>query len=350
MAVPFNAYIKNQKGAKEQGNELAKPFKLEQALYKKVQEHENLEQGNLAPQTNREKKAVDFFLRRRVRCDKFVKESISTKPVPEDDISEEEKARIAEEKLQKELAEKYGKGIKVENIKVAPIKGEIKLPEFQVNSSNNGNTAKPFNSEATSMQNSTWSSVKFGSVNESNTPLMVSSILSNGTNSLFDACERTPLYGEQKRYKPVNFMNFKSKQKVTFKADNYCQNPNGSQNNISDVLNQVKQAQEDEKHKAAEKARLAERNAKSKSKAEQHVREIGLSRVSLPDHHGKWRPSNDNWKPGVNTDGFFTALAKLNDAKEANKNKKIYYGEKSYSGANHKAFKDNSLATALGGL
>ena len=161
----------NQTGAKEAGKLLSKPFKLEQALYTKVKEHEEAEAENLRPKSNREKKAVDFFLRRRIRCDKYVKETMAPE-LPE--LSEEELKAQEEERLRKEFMERQ-KAMTVETVEVTPIQGEIKMaPLTGVNPNNSGNTATPFGSNRNSTANSqAWSSVKFGSVSEP--------VLGNGT-------------------------------------------------------------------------------------------------------------------------------------------------------------------------
>ena len=178
MTMTYNTpstYISNQKGAKEASEFLSKPFKLEQALYTKVKEHEQQEVTNLAPKTSREKKAVDFFLRRRVRCDKYVKESVA--PAKDDDLTEEERAKLEEERLQAEFKAKQ-KRMDVEVVEVKPMKGEIKMPAMTINSENNGNTATPFGSQRASQQSQAWSSVKFGSVSDGINSGMINSVMS----------------------------------------------------------------------------------------------------------------------------------------------------------------------------
>jgi hypothetical protein len=345
MAVTYNCLNQNSKGAKESGELLAKPFKLEQALYTKVKEHEIQEADNLKPRTSREKKAVDFFLRRRVRCDKFVKESVAASK-PDDGMTEEERARYEEEKLQAELRAKAGK-MEVEHIEVQPMSGEIKMAPMSCNLENNGNTATPFGSQRASQCSQAWSSVKFGSVSDGIVnPAMMNSVMSCNSNSLFDSAISTPRYASQKKYKPVNYMNFKSKQKVP-KDFSFNQKLDTS---VDDILKRVHAKEEAQKKMAADaKNREEAGENKSMGYMPNGVQKIGLCKTSLPGKTGKWRPSNDNWRPGVNTDGFFTALAALNEKKEANKNKKVVYGETSYN-TNNKAFSDNSLATALSGL
>merc|ERR1712088_1007056 len=207
------------------------------------------------------------------------------------ELSEEELKAQEEERLRKEFMERQ-KAMTVETVEVTPIQGEIKMaPLTGVNPNNSGNTATPFGSNRNSTANSqAWSSVKFGSVSEpilGNGTGMINSVMSslNGSNCIFDSAASTPFYGAPaQKYRPVNFMNFKSKQKA--QAGVY---------------------------------------APGKKATGEGPETIGLSKVSLPPTTGKWRPSNDNWKPGVNTDGFFTALAALNEKKEANKNKKVVY-------------------------
>lgn len=343
MAVTFNTqYRQNEKGAKESGELLAKPFKLEQALYTKVKEHEQAEAENLKPRSNREKKAVDFFLKRRIRCDKYVKESNGRQPQIE--LTEEELAKLEEERVRKAYLEKQ-KALNIETIAVEPIKGEVKMPPMAgINTQNNASLATPFTSSSSSHRASQcWASVKFGSVTDPLTsPGMVNSFMS--INSIFDCAERTPLYnGQTKQYKPVNYMNFKSKQK-----SNQWKPGQKGDRSVDDILKTVRDKENAEKDKANEAARLGEKKTRYGPRPN-GVDSIGLARVSLPDTTGKWRPSNDNWKPGVNTDGFFTALAALNEKKEENKNKKVVYGETSYKPA-ARSFADNSLASALNGI
>lgn len=351
----------NQTGAKEAGKLLSKPFKLEQALYTKVKEHEEAEAENLRPKSNREKKAVDFFLRRRIRCDKYVKETVAPE-LPE--LSEEELRAQEEERLRQEYLERQ-KALNVEIVEVTPIQGELKMaPLNGVNPNNSGNTATPFGSNRNSAANSqAWSSVKFGSVSE---PVlgtgMMNSVMSslNGSNSIFDTAASTPFYGAPaQKYRPVNFMNFKSKQKA--QAGVYVPGQNSANpkldKDVEDLLKSVQEKESESRRQAeareqAAQAKAAKKRygfAATKKATGEGPEKIGLSKVSLPPTTGKWRPSNDNWKPGVNTDGFFTALAALNEKKEANKGKKVVYGENSYK-PSARSFADNSLASALTSL
>lgn len=348
MAITYNSHLQNQKGAREQGRMVAtgfgdineKNFQLERALHNKIIEHEN-DMSQFQPKTARETKAVDFFLRRRIRCDKYVKEN--NPESLEEPISEEEKMRLEAERLQKEFLEKKNKELKIEAIAVEPIKGEIKMaPMAGINVLNNARTATPFGSAANSTT-SEWNSVKFGSVNENGqNGALLNSVTSN--NSLFDfasIAERSPYYNSCKAYKPVDYMSFKSKQ------NNKRHQQFNSVADSSDILRQLR-----EKEAAAK--RMAENQKPeekpNKKKFPNGTGGIGLCKTSLPYTHGKWRPSNDNWKPGVNTDGFFTALEHLNKCREENKGKKVVYGEKMYQGTNHKAYKDSSLACALNSL
>jgi len=352
----------NQTGAKEAGKLLSKPFKLEQALYTKVKEHEEAEAENLRPKSNREKKAVDFFLRRRIRCDKYVKETTAPE-LPE--LSEEELKAQEEERLRKEYMERQ-KAMTVEVVEVTPIKGEIKMaPLTGVNPNNSGNTATPYGSNRNSTANSqAWSSVKFGSVSEpvlGNGTGMINSVMSslNGSNCIFDSAASTPFYGAPtQKYRPVNFMNFKSKQKA--QAGVYVPGQNTANpkldKDVEDLLRSVQEKESESRRQAEAHQQQAQARAKkrygfapAKKATGEGPETIGLSKVSLPPTTGKWRPSNDNWKPGVNTDGFFTALAALNEKKEANKSKKVVYGENSYKPSS-RSFADNSLASALTSL
>lgn len=361
MAITYTSPLQNTKGAQEQGRRLAtgfgditpKNFQLEQALHKKIVDHEN-DLSEFTPRTARETKAVDFFIRRRIRCDKYVKENNPENP--EEPISEEEKARLEAERLQAEF-EKRKKALKVEAIAVEPIKGEIKLPPMAgINLANNARTATPFGSEAQSACTE-WNSVKFGSVNEGQSAnggygnSMLNSVRSSA-NSLFDfasIAEKSPYYNSAKAYKPVNYMSFKSKQN----SKNNRQAAANQAFESSDILRQLREKEAAAKKaadKAADKKKADEEAALNKKKFPNGTNAIGLCKTSLPYTHGKWRPSNDNWKPGVNTDGFFTALEHLNKCREENKGKKVVYGEKMYQGTNHKAYKDSSLACALNNL
>lgn len=349
MAITYNSHLQNQKGAREQGRMVASGFgdiaetnfQLERALHNKIIEHEN-DMSQFQPKTARETKAVEFFVRRRIRCDKYVKEN--NPESVEEPISEEEKARLEAERLQKEFLEKKNKGLKIEAIAVEPIKGQIKMaPMPGINLANNARTATPFGSEAYTSTNTEWNSVKFGNVNENPQGSMINS-LTRSENSLFEfssVAERSPYYNSCKSYKPVDYMNFKSKQK------NNRHQAMSSVGESSDILRQLR-AKEAAAKKAAQ-AKPVEKKEK-KGKFPNGTGGIGLCKTSLPYTHGKWRPSNDNWKPGVNTDGFFTALEHLNKCREENKGKKVIYGEKMYQGTNHKAYKDSSLACALNNL
>lgn len=132
-------------------------------------------------------------------------------------------------------------------------------------------------------------------------------------------------------------MNFKSKQSTKYRESGNHLNldANNHDNTVDHILANVKQREAEEQARRQEEARLANQaqNGGHKKRGLNGLGKIGLSQVSLPDNTGKWRPSNDNWRPGVNTDGFFTALAKLNEAKEERKkNGKVIYGEKVYRG------------------
>lgn len=297
---------------------------LEHALYDKVKEYES---ADSIRSCKKKGKAVDFFLRRRERCDKFVRESVAP------DREELERLAAEEEKRHAEEAQAACKGaakIKVESIEVKPLEGQIKLPAMPVNVMNNSSVAKPFGSEA----GSSWAPVSFTSqhLSTAGDSMMSSSFFQNngaGDSAFYNtpsSCNGAHFnLSTAKSYKPVAFMNFKPRN-PTWREDS--QHKNLQNSDVNDILGMV-HAREAAQAKEADDAR-ARAESSARAKLPNGVGPLRLSKVSLNDNVGKWRPSNDNWRPGVNTDGFFKALGIQRDIEE-----------------NKEAYKNNSLGQAL---
>jgi len=272
---------RNETGAKEAADEILKGG-LSRAMHEKVDAE--------TKSNKKHSKAVDFFLRRRERCDKYVRESIAPAKKTEEEIlmeREEELKRKFEEKNKQE-----GR-LQVEKIEVPSlVSGEIKLPPMKVNIENNGRIAQPFGSTI----DSKYSHVDFG-----NSDAMTNSVFSNishgqiSNNSAFS-------YGSQKSYKPVGYMNFKPKNVHWLENGQHKGIGNTPGNSILAGVKQREAAQEAE---FAEQQRIKNSKTGAAIESLNGVNAIGLSKVSLPDNFGKWRPSNDQWKPNCDTRGFF---------------------------------------------
>lgn len=274
---------------------------LEHALYQEVSG------DSIRSCRGKKSKAVDFFMRRKERCDKYVRESVAP--------DEEEKERVAAEEeaaKQKNIKSMQKGHVEVEHVAVEPLKGEIKLPPLLVNTKNNSSLAKPFGSQTTSNGNG-WHSVNASSARVSQSMLNGDSM----ENSMFSTGASSNVFYDQfaqpagKSYRPVAFMNFKPKQ-VGWREDGVHRNMNNG-NNVNDILDMVRKREAEEE--AAKAAANSQDEQESRKNLPNGVGPVRLAKVSLKDNIGKWRPTNDNWRPGVNTDGYFEALAEMNAKK-----------------------------------
>ena len=129
---------RNETGAKEAADEILKGG-LSRAMHERVDAE--------AKGHKKHSKAVDFFLRRRERCDKYVRESVAPAKKTEEEILMEKEAELKKKFEEKQKRE--GR-LQVEQVEVPSlVNGEIKLPPMKVNVENNGRIAQPFGSSIT---------------------------------------------------------------------------------------------------------------------------------------------------------------------------------------------------------
>lgn len=279
---------------------------LELALHNEVKEES-------IKNCRQKSKAVDFFLRRKERCDRFSKETIA--------LSEEDKAKQAAEReaaLRKEKKRQEETHVEVEQVACQPIKGEIKLPPMIINPKNNSNLAKPFSSSSTNGEVAGWASVAPASNNRLSNGC-VDSLRDSMENSMLSTGASSNVFYEQfhqpnnKSYRPIAYMNFKPKS-VGWREDGQHKNIRAAgENNVNEILDLVHKREQEQERAKAEAARASESD--NQKTLRNGVGPVRLSKVSLNDNIGKWRPSTDNWRPGVNTDGFFKALGLQNQMK-----------------------------------
>jgi len=283
---------------------------LELALHNEVKEES-------IKNCRQKSKAVDFFLRRKERCDRFSKETIA--------LSEEDKAKQAAEReaaLRKEKKRQEEAHVEVEQVACQPIKGEIKLPPMIINPKNNSNLAKPFSQNGSTSNGevpaSGWASVAPASSNRLSNGC-VDSLRDSMENSMLSTGASSNVFYDQfhqpanKSYRPIAYMNFKPKS-VGWREDGQHKNMRAAgENNVNEILDLVHKREQEQERAKAEAARASESD--NQKTLRNGVGPVRLSKVSLNDNIGKWRPSTDNWRPGVNTDGFFKALGLQNQMK-----------------------------------
>jgi len=137
-------------------------------------------------------------------------------------------------------------------------------------------------------------------------------MLSTGASSnvFYDQFANQPA---SKQYRPIAFMNFKPKS-VGWREDGQHKNMRAAgENNVNEILDLVHKREQEAERAKAEAAVASE--TETQKTLRNGVGPVRLSKVSLNDNIGKWRPSTDNWRPGVNTDGFFKALGIQNQMK-----------------------------------
>lgn len=281
---------RNEKGAKEAAEEILHGG-LSRAMHEKVV----AEQANTCKKNS---KAVDFFLRRRERCDKYVRESVAPKRKTEEEILAEKEAE-----LKAEFEKKRAKEGKLQVEKIEPpsmVTAEYKLPQMQVNCMNNGRSAVPFGSGT----ESSFQHVDFGS---KELDAMTNSVFSQYSHGQSLSGASAFSYSTQKSYKPVGFMNFKPK--------NINWLENGQHKGIeqqpgNSILTNIKNRQTEADAEFTEQQRIKNSKSGASTSMMNGVSSIGFSKVTLPDNFGKWRPSNDHWKPNCDTRGFFKAVGK----------------------------------------
>lgn len=303
MVSDLTHMIKNPgNAAKEQSDFIHKG--LEHALYQAVQEGQCNSIKSVKGKAGK-KNAVDFFMARRERCDKFVKESIA--PTPEEKANAE--AEAAKKKAEA-LAEETKPKKDPTEVEVKPISGQIKLPPMYTNPKNNATCARPFSEESLNANSvSAWQPVNLKSPRMTDRDEdMIASCYSDKTSvfGLNGVANGANGHGgfqsiTQNKYKPVSFMNFKPQiHKIAWREDG-C-HAGIPENNVNDILEQVR-AKEKAEQEALE-AQLAEANKEGKAVNY----EIGLSKVSLRDGVGRWRPTGQSWGKQPNTENFYKSL------------------------------------------